>query len=78
MRKVEEYLRHVQECRQLAASSSNEESRRQLLEMADTWDSLARDRQEQVARQQRIGALETSKNAATDNEKRERSRRGLC
>jgi hypothetical protein len=58
MRKAEEYKKHADECRHLAASASNEDSRRQLLEMADTWESLARDRNNQLALQKRISALE--------------------
>jgi len=60
MRKVEEYRRHAFECKQLAITSSNEEARRQLLEMAETWESLARDREQQIARSARIDALETN------------------
>jgi len=58
MRKVEEYIRHAEECRQLAWASSIVETRGQLLEMANTWEALARQRQEQIARHQRISALE--------------------
>ena len=58
MRKVEEYRRNADECRQLATKSSNEETRTQLLQMAETWDGLARDRQAQIARQERMSALE--------------------
>jgi hypothetical protein len=58
MRKVDEYKKHAEDCRQLAFASSNEEHRHQLLAMADTWDALARDRADQLARQQRITALE--------------------
>ena len=58
MRKVDEYRRHADECRQLAHRSSNEETRSQLLQMAETWEGLARDREEQIARQERITALE--------------------
>ena len=64
MRKVEEYMKHADECRQLAASASNEENRRQLLEMVETWKSLARDRNDQIARQARISAFENSGNGA--------------
>ena len=60
MRKVEEYRKHAEECRQLSAASSNDESRRQLLDMAETWESLAKDREEQIARQKRIDAIEGS------------------
>ena len=59
MRKIEEYRRHAEECRQLAMASSIDESRRQLLEMAETWDGLARNREEQIARQKRIAAMES-------------------
>jgi hypothetical protein len=58
MRKVEEYRRNADECRQLATKSSNEEARTQLLQMAETWEGLARDREEQIARQERMSALE--------------------
>jgi hypothetical protein len=58
MRKVEEYRRNAEECRQLATRSSNEETRTQLLQMAETWEGLARDREEQIARQERMSALE--------------------
>lgn len=58
MRKAEEYKKHADECRQLAAAASNEDSRHQLLEMAETWESLARDRLDQLARQKRISELE--------------------
>ena len=58
MRKIEEYKQHANECRQLATASSNEESRRQLLGMAETWENLARDRDAQIARQKRIADME--------------------
>jgi hypothetical protein len=62
MRKVEEYRRHAAECRQLAVATSNAESRQQLLDMAETWDGLARDRAEQLAREARLSALEKNDN----------------
>jgi hypothetical protein len=58
MRKVEEYRRHADECRQLASASSSDDNRKQLMQMADTWDQLARDREDQIAREKRITALE--------------------
>ena len=61
MSKVEEYRRHAEECRQLATKSSSEEARTQLLQMAETWEGLARDREEQIARQERIIALEKNR-----------------
>jgi hypothetical protein len=47
VRKVEDYLQHAAECRQLAAATANDEHRQMLLEMAKTWESLAHDRAEQ-------------------------------
>jgi len=38
---------------------SNGEHRRQLLEMAETWEGLAYDREEQIARQRRIAEMES-------------------
>ena len=58
MRKVEEYRQHAGECRQLATMSSNAETRTQLFRMAQAWEGLAHDREEQIARQERIAALE--------------------
>jgi len=50
MRKVSEYREHAVECRQLAAAMDGEH-RRQLLDMADTWEQLAVERAELIARQ---------------------------
>src|SRR5688500_3146670 len=58
MRKVEDYKKHAQECRTMARNTTNEEQRRGLLQMAETWEGLARDRIVQMARHQRIGALD--------------------
>ena len=47
MQKVEEYLRHAAECRELArAASSNQ--RRQLEDMAVMWEQLAEMRKRQL------------------------------
>jgi hypothetical protein len=54
VRKVEDYLQHAAECRQLAAATANDEHRQMLLEMAKTWESLAQDRAEQLARLKRM------------------------
>jgi len=40
------------------ANRANAPQRDQLLEMAKTWDSLADDRDKQLARQERIKALD--------------------
>ncbi len=46
MRKISEYRQHAQECRALAAIMPSGEQRDQLLGMADTWDRLARERED--------------------------------
>ena len=58
MRKVEDYKKHAEECRQLARTAAKEEHRQGLLKMAETWDGLAQERAAQIARQERISALE--------------------
>jgi hypothetical protein len=62
MRQVYEYQQRAAEFRQMAARSSNDYCRGQLLHMADTWESLARDRAQQIESQKRIAALETYAN----------------
>jgi hypothetical protein len=62
MGKVEDYKRHADECRAMARNSSNEEHRRGLLTMAETWESLARDREAHMERQKRLGALDQGTN----------------
>jgi len=41
MTKSKKYREHAEECRALARNAPNEEQRRQLLELAETWGSLA-------------------------------------
>ena len=56
MRKASEYREHAAECREMA-SRVKAPQRDQLLTMAETWESLADDRDKQIARQERIKAL---------------------
>ena len=58
MRKIEDYLKHALECRQMANNASNEEHRQMLLQMVETWETLARDRADQLARQQRMSQFD--------------------
>jgi hypothetical protein len=44
----------------MAASTSNAEHKTALIEMAEAWETLARDRIEHLRRQARIAALEKS------------------
>ena len=44
VKKASEYRQHAGECRSLAKQVPDGEQRKQLLEMARTWDALAEDR----------------------------------
>ena len=44
MKKASEYRQHANECRNLAKQVRDAAQRKQLLEMAKTWDALAVDR----------------------------------
>jgi hypothetical protein len=50
MKKASEYRQHAQECRNLARHMPDGEQRKQLLEMAATWENLARERSDLVRR----------------------------
>jgi hypothetical protein len=58
MKTAAEYRKHAEECRVLAKQVPEGEQRNQLLEMARTWDNLARDREKLV---QNHPELDTSK-----------------
>jgi hypothetical protein len=45
MTKSKRYREHAEECRALARNAPTEEQRRQLLELAESWGSLALDRE---------------------------------
>jgi hypothetical protein len=63
MKKAEDYRQHARECRQMANRSCSPEQKQMLRKMADIWDFLAVDREAQVARQERLLALEKSRDA---------------
>jgi hypothetical protein len=50
LKKTEDYRAHAAECRQLARSALTAHERAQLERMALTWESLATDREDFVAR----------------------------
>ena len=49
MKKASEYRQHASECRALAVSMDSEEQREQLIQMAEHWEKLARDRLELIS-----------------------------
>jgi hypothetical protein len=54
VKKASEYRQHAEECRALAKSAGDPAHRDMLLNMAETWQTLAHDRDVQDSRQQRI------------------------
>ena len=58
MRKASEYSKHAEECRQLAKTAITPEHAAMLENMAQTWESLAQEREQRLARMDRIAALE--------------------
>ena len=50
MKTVSEYREHAEECRRLAQSIANAEHKAALESMAETWESLAREREARLAR----------------------------
>ena len=48
MKKVAECERQAAECRQLAAEMKNPQQRKQLEDMAEVWDRLARQRRQGI------------------------------
>ena len=53
MKKIADYERHAAECRQLAAEMKNPQQRKQLEDMADVWDRLARERRQGIVENNR-------------------------
>jgi hypothetical protein len=58
MEKSNKYRQHARECRELASRISDVVTRETLLQMAETWEALSVQREIDMARQERIRALE--------------------
>jgi hypothetical protein len=58
LKKASEYQEHADECRQLARTAVSPEHKAMLKKMAQTWESLARDRVQRIERARRIAGLE--------------------
>jgi hypothetical protein len=58
MDKVSQYRGNAQECRRLCASVTDSQQKAMLERMAETWESLAADRERRAAQKQRIADLE--------------------
>jgi hypothetical protein len=50
LKTVAEYREHAQECRRLAQSSASAEHKAALISMAETWESLAAEREKRLAK----------------------------
>jgi uncharacterized protein HemY len=51
MRKVSQYEEHAQECRRMAGKMQDAAHKKQLEEMAEAWEMLARERRHQLMEQ---------------------------
>jgi hypothetical protein len=58
MRKIDDYRQHAEQCREMARRARGPEERDMLLNMAETWESLARDREQQLQRKERLKKLD--------------------
>lgn len=56
MKKASDYLQHAAECRALAARMELGDARDQLLRMAATWETLARERSAMIQRHPDLAA----------------------
>lgn len=63
MKKASEYIRNAQECRRLMTAVSDPQHEAMLQEMAETWESLAADRERRLAQKHRIADLESARKA---------------
>ena len=59
LKKASEYHQHAEECRVLARNAANNEQRTALEKMAQTWESLAQDRERHVAQTTRMAARDS-------------------
>jgi hypothetical protein len=55
MKKVSEYRRHVEECKALLRGARTPEERQMLLNMAETWESLAVAREKKLPLEGKVG-----------------------
>ena len=63
MQKSLEFRQHAQECRTLARTTRDESQRQQLMNMANTWDKLAADRDWLVHEHPDVDAMLISREA---------------
>ena len=56
MKKAAEYRHHAQECRTLARNAQNGEHRTSLLNVAETWEALAAERERLLRQQESVEA----------------------
>jgi hypothetical protein len=65
MRKVSEYLEHAAECRKMASQMRNPQHKKQLEDMAQAWEMLARERARQLAKTAKVDAAPESEGRTT-------------
>ena len=58
LKKAHEYREHAEECRVLARTALSPNHKAWLEKMAETWEGLAKEREQRIARSKRIADLE--------------------
>ena len=61
MKKVDDFRKAAADCRRMAGTAHDGTVRKMLMQMAEKWDALAVEREMDVARQERIRALNTKR-----------------
>jgi hypothetical protein len=58
LKKASEYRQHALECQDMLRSAATPEQQVLIQNMAETWESLARDRERRIALSERLASLE--------------------
>lgn len=66
MKKASEYRLHAKECRDLAVAMESAEQRDQLIEMAEHWEKLARDRADLIRNHPELAQAGEQEEETTD------------
>jgi hypothetical protein len=67
MRAIQDYLRHAEECEELARKMTSGERRDQIIKIAETWRMLAEERRQKLTK---LGGLPPGEPARDPDSKR--------
>lgn len=69
VKKASEYRQHAKECRALASQAVSEEHRKQLSTMADTWETLAVEREKNASKEESHFSAPSTEAASTPDKR---------